>query len=66
MFENFVYENGNSLEQNQNNLMQGLARYFVGTYNSETAKYASTLLKEGIVDLKLISREDMIAWFDRC
>jgi hypothetical protein len=34
------FENENSPLKNQNNLMLGLARYFVGTYNSETSKYA--------------------------
>ena len=46
-------------------MIQGFARYFMVNYNSETSRYAQTLLKEGIVDQKLITREEIINWFDQ-
>ena len=56
VFENLIKKD-ESFIKNQNLLMFSLARYFVVTYNSETSRFAQTLLKEGIIDKHLMTRE---------
>ena len=59
VFDHLINNDKNCADQRKNDVIHALARYFLVNY-SETSKYAQTLLKEGIVDQKIISREEII------
>ena len=50
VFDHLLNNDQNCIKLRKHDLIQGFARYFIVNYNSETSKYAQTLLKEGIVD----------------
>lgn len=64
MFERLIDNDQIENSCSKSDIIYGLIRYFMVTFNSETSKYAQTLLKEGITDQNLIPRKEIIEWFD--